>query len=137
MFIRSSLTETIHGYAEYLNSIGVKGVFILGTVGESFALSLKEKCLIIEAWANALKSINLLAIVNISSMSIADIDETRRLVEQKNCFTGIGLLQPLYYRTMDEHQMLAYCKHIIDQSNGTLPLLYYHFPEQTGPANCT
>lgn len=137
MNFRPSLLATIHSYAEYLVSIGVKGVFILGTVGESLALSLKEKCLIIEAWANALNSINLLAIVNISSMSLADMDEIRTLIERKNCFTGIGLLQPIYYRTQNEHQMLTYCRQILDQSNGTLPLLYYHFPEQTGPANCT
>ncbi|OTF78740.1 hypothetical protein BLA29_014272, partial [Euroglyphus maynei] len=69
-------TNQIVDYARHLINIGVKGVYILGTTGESFTLTLEEKCHLIRAWNDALLKLedteggkHLLAIVNVSAMS--------------------------------------------------------------------
>lgn len=134
-------TNQIVDYARHLVNIGVKGVYILGTTGESFALTFEEKCQLINAWHEALIQLDredkhLLAIVNVSAMSIKESEPLARLVSmQLNRFNGIALLAPIFYKVGNANQLVSYIGSILNKTDGQIPFLYYHFPDRTGQQN--
>lgn len=128
-------------YAKYLFEIGVKGVFILGTTGESYSLSLDEKLLLVRGWNSALKQLysdhgcKMMAIVNLSATCVAEIKCLATEVESLEQLTGVALLPPLYYRVTSSRQLVNYV-HSILASCPSSPFLYYHIPSFTGALNC-
>lgn len=131
--------QQIIPYAEHLADIGVKGLFILGTTGESLALTLDEKLKLIEAWSQALNKLDsqhrFTAIVNVTALSFNDVVDMAKQVEKLGRFNGMALMQPMAYKASNEHQMVKYINKVFEASGANLPLLYYHFPNLTGPAN--
>ena len=127
----------IERYAQYLIRIGVKGVFILGTTGEGYSLTLEEKIQLLEAWRHALDQNNnkLIAIVNISSTVVSEVMKLGQVVEQL-VFDGTALLPPIYYTAPTVDHLVRYIKHILDRGAPNTPFLYYHIPSFTGELKC-
>lgn len=138
LFSRDLDTSQIPAYANHLTSIGVKGVYILGTTGEGFSLTLMEKVRLVRSWAHTLdkqpEGQRLLAIVNVSSTVVHEALELASHVEELG-LDGIALLPPIYYQYGSVNELVAYCKLIVDRVP-TLPLLYYHIPFLTGELKC-
>lgn len=129
--------DQIAPYARYLADIGVDGVYILGTTGESFLLTQHEKIAVLEAWSRALRQLDrrLVAVVNCSAMSGRDVDELVRLTDKLD-LDGIALLAPLYYSVSTREDLVAYFDQILRRTGCELPLLYYHSMRTTAVNNC-
>ncbi|UXI17550.1 hypothetical protein NH340_JMT03493 [Sarcoptes scabiei] len=130
--------EHLESFADYLFEIGVKGVFILGTTGESFTLELNEKIRLIETWHHILLRLksnqkSMLAIVNISTMSTRESIILARLLTKLNSFDCIALMSPIIYKPTKESDLIRYFQKIIAKTDGNHPFLYYHFPDFVGP----
>lgn len=119
--------------------IGIKGVFISGTTGEGFLLSVDERVSLIEAWSQALDQLKdtqkLLAIVNVSSTVVNDVEYLASKVENLG-FDGVALLPPIYYTLNKREQLVAYLKPILQKAAPETPFLYYHIPSLTGELKC-
>lgn len=125
--------------------IGVKGVYILGTTGESFTLTFDEKYQIIQAWYKAIQQLDsemdnnnnqFLAIVNITSMSLNESKKLLKLMKNLQRFNAWALLAPIFYPVTNVDQFITMIKDISIDTDCQLPFLYYHFPDRTGQQNC-
>lgn len=123
---------------KYLVSIGVKGLYISGTTGEVFNLSLQEKLLLIQAYKEALdklpKEQKLLTMVLVSSTVVKEVIELTKKVEELG-FDCVALLPPIYYTVTTKNELINYLKLVAEAAPNT-PLLYYHSPLKTGELKC-
>lgn len=128
-------TTQILPYAKHLIKIGIKGVFISGTTGEGFLLSVNERLSLIQAWRQALDQLKdtqqLLAIVNVSSTVVGDVESLASKVESLG-FDGVALLPPIYYTVSTREQLVGYLKPILQKAAPETPFLYYHIPSLSG-----
>ena len=133
--------KQIFKYAHHLARIGVKGVYILGTTGESYSLAIGEKILLVKTWRTALDEVfketgkKIVAIVNISATCVNEIHCLATLVDSLQ-FDGLALLPPIYYRINNCKQLIGYINSIVGKHASTIPFLYYHIPSFTGELAC-
>lgn len=137
-FCRELNLSVIPTYVKYLVSIGVKGLYICGTTGEVFNLTLQEKLLLIKAYKNALDELpaeqKLLTMVLVSSTVVKEVIELTKKVEELG-FDCIALLPPIYYTVTTKKELINYMKQVAESAPNT-PLLYYHSPLKTGELKC-
>lgn len=128
-------TSHIKAYASYLARIGVQGVYIIGTTGEGYSLSLAEKLSLVEAWRTALDALpadrRLVAVVNVSSTVVTEAVTLAARVEELG-FDGVALLPPIYYVAPSKDHLVEYISDIQSRGAPNTPLLYYHIPSFTG-----
>ncbi len=115
-------------------------MFISGTTGEGFLLSVNERLSLIQAWRQALDQLKdtqqLLAIVNVSSTVVDDVESLASKVESLG-FDGVALLPPIYYTVSTREQLVGYLKPILQKAAPGTPFLYYHIPSLSGELKCT
>ncbi len=132
-------TSHIKAYASYLARIGVQGVYIIGTTGEGYSLSLAEKLSLVEAWRTALDALpadrRLVAVVNVSSTVVTEAVTLAARVEELG-FDGVALLPPIYYVAPSKDHLVEYISDIQSRGAPNTPLLYYHIPSFTGELKC-
>lgn len=129
----------IPNYLQHLIKIGVKGLYLTGTTGEVFTLTLEEKIAMIEAYKSALdqlpESQKLLTMVLVSSTVNKDVIKLAKRVEELG-FDCIALLPPIYYTANTKNELVTYVKQIAQQGAPNTPILYYNSPMKTGELKC-
>ncbi|MCM5528295.1 dihydrodipicolinate synthase family protein [Parasegetibacter sp. NRK P23] len=118
-------------YYEMLKANGVKGAFICGSTGEGVSLSLKEKKLVVEAWAIHTKNDpDFTAMPLLGGTCLADCIELA-LHAREAGMDAVSFTAPFYFKPASV-QLLAACCREVANAVPDLPFYYYHIPVLTG-----
>lgn len=118
-------------YYEMLKANGVKGAFICGSTGEGVSLSLKEKKLVVEAWAiHTRNDPDFTAMPLLGGTCLADCIELA-LHAREAGMDAVSFTAPFYFKPASV-QLLADCCREVANAVPDLPFYYYHIPVLTG-----
>jgi N-acetylneuraminate lyase len=121
--------DIIPSYAAFLHYNGVVGVFINGTTGEGFSLTLEERKAAAEQWVKA-GSGKFRVIVHVSHTCAASAGDMAQHAAQIGA-GGIGEMGPIFYKpnTVEE---LTDCAAQTAAQAPDLAYYYYHMPSMSG-----
>lgn len=121
--------EPIETYANMLAKNGLKGVFINGSSGEGYMLTVEERMLLAERWM-AVAPKDFKVIVHVGSCCLRD---SVRLAKhaQKLGVWGIGSMAPPFPHIGRIEELVKYCE-TIAAAAPDLPFYYYHIPAFNG-----
>lgn len=121
--------EPIATYAAMLYKNGLKGVFINGSSGEGYMLTVEERMALAEEWMKAAPE-GFKVIVHVGSCCLRD---SVRLAEHaaKIGAWGIGSMAPPFPHIGRIEELVKYCE-TIAAAAPSLPFYYYHIPAFNG-----
>lgn len=139
MLISASYTPFNSDYSVNLNLIealyqnlihqGVAGTLVCGTTGEGYALSNKERKLLVEAWTKAMDD-QFKLYVHVGHSNIPDILElSAHAVAQQ--VEGLVISAPNYFRPAELEDLVLFLKEAVVRDAG-IKVYYYHIPSLTG-----
>lgn len=124
-------------YAAMLQRNGLKGVFINGSSGEGYMLTVDERKQLAEAWMAAAKALPLSAegeafkvIVHVGSCCVKDARELARHAAELGVW-GIGAMAPPFPKIGRVEELVKYCEEIASAAPN-LPFYFYHIPAFNG-----
>lgn len=120
--------SVIDKYAAFLKGNRVAGAFVNGSTGDFASLSIKERKLIIEAWATK-RSNDFVVINHVGHTSLKVAKELTLHCADK--VDGISALSPFYFKPRSLQCLVDFCKEIASCAPH-LPFYYYHIPDLTG-----
>jgi N-acetylneuraminate lyase len=121
--------DVIPAYTEFLQSNGVSGVFVNGTTGEGFSLTVDERMAIAERWTNAVPA-GLKIIVHVSHTCAVSTGELARHAAETGA-DGIGEMAPLFFKPRGVEELADHCAQTAAAAP-VLPYYYYHMPSMSG-----
>lgn len=121
--------DVIPSYAEFLQSNSVVGVFINGTTGEGFSLTVEEHKAIAEQWVKA-GSDKFKVIVHVSHTCAVSAWDMARHAAQIGAW-GIGEMGPIFYKPNNVEELTDYAAQTAAQAPD-LAYYYYHMPSMSG-----
>uniref|UniRef100_A0A8C2G9S2 N-acetylneuraminate lyase n=1 Tax=Cyprinus carpio TaxID=7962 RepID=A0A8C2G9S2_CYPCA len=125
--------SVIGPYIDYLiEKQNVKSVFINGTTGEGFSLTVDERKQLAAAWCQHGKAKLEQVIVHVGCMSIKDSQELARHAASIGA-DGIAVISPSYFKPINADALRLYLKEVSTYAPD-LPMYYYHIPGMTGVA---
>ncbi|XP_070516611.1 N-acetylneuraminate lyase-like [Cardiocondyla obscurior] len=116
-------------YAAYLAKKGIKGVLVNGTTGEAMSMSITERKLVAESWAEAVKETKQHLMIQVGGAPLPDVIELAKHARSLRV-DSILCLPELYFKPSTPEQLIEYLK-IIGETAPETPLLYYHNPMTT------
>lgn len=121
--------EPIPVYAKMLKENGLKGVFINGSSGEGYMLTLEERLKLAEKWIESAPS-DFKVIVHVGSCCVK---ESRIMAEHAQSIGawGIGAMAPPFPKIGRIEELVKYCEFIASGAP-KLPFYYYHIPAFNG-----
>ena len=121
--------EPIPVYAKMLKENGLKGVFINGSSGEGYMLTLEERVKLAEKWIESAPS-DFKVIVHVGSCCVK---ESRIMAEHAQSIGawGIGAMAPPFPKIGRIEELVKYCEFIASGAP-KLPFYYYHIPAFNG-----
>ncbi len=121
--------EPIPAYARMLRDNGLKGVFINGSSGEGYMLTLEERMKLAEKWIESAPS-DFKVIVHVGSCCVK---ESRMMAEHAQAIGawGIGAMAPPFPKIGRIEELVKYCE-VIASGAPNLPFYYYHIPAFNG-----
>jgi len=121
--------DIIPSYAAFLHSNGVVGVFINGTTGEGFSLTVEERMTIAERWVKAAPR-DFKVIVHVShTCAVSAWDMARHVAQIYAC--GIGEMGPIFYKPNSVEELTDCAAQTAAQAPD-LAYYYYHMPSMNG-----
>lgn len=116
-------------YARYLKSLGLRGVFVLGSSGEGMLLTTEERKKVVEAWAPYTGD-DFKFIVHIGSTSYRQAQE---LAKHANDFGAwaISCMGPTFSQPKTVNELVEFCMQVASVTPN-LPFYYYHIPVRSG-----
>lgn len=120
--------EKIDAYANHLASSGVAGVFVNGTTGEGYSLSLEERRAAAERWARH-QTESFRVMIHVGAESVTDARAMAGHAAEIGAH-GIGAMSPVFFKP-DLDEMIGWCAEIASAAPH-LPFYYYHMPGMTG-----
>ncbi|PBC30397.1 N-acetylneuraminate lyase [Apis cerana cerana] len=126
---RSLNLSIISQYANFLAKKKIEGVLVNGTSGEGPSMSLIERKLVAEAWANAVKTTKQHLMIQVGGASLPDVLELAKHAESIKA-DSILCLPDLYFKPTTMEQLKNYLK-LVSEAAPNTPFLYYHFPRMT------
>lgn len=121
--------SVIESYAEHIAQVGLTGVFVCGTTGESLSLTTDERKRILEQWV---KSTNhrFKIIAHVGSNSLREaVDLASHAVEQG--VDAIGAMAPCFFKPNTVNDLIDFFVPVA-KSAKDLPFYYYNIPSITG-----
>jgi N-acetylneuraminate lyase len=120
----------VESQAAHLLKNGVTTVFIGGSTGESFSLSLEERRALALRWSEVAEGSGLKIIVHVGSNCLAD---ARHLAEQAQHLGAIAIsaVTPSYFKPHSLDALIACCAEIAAAAPET-PFYFYDIPLLTG-----
>lgn len=109
----------------YLRSVGVKGVFIAGTTGESASLLQAEKLQLLEAYAPYNED-SFKVLMMLSGTSQREAVVLAKAAGACGIY-GTAITAPYYFRPSTIYQLIDYMLPIAEAA-GDLPFYFYHIP---------
>lgn len=121
--------EPIEAYARMLAKNGLKGVFINGSSGEGYMLTVEERMQLAERWVEVAPK-DFKVIVHVGSCCLRD---SVRLAEHARRLGvwGIGSMAPPFPHIGRIEELVEYCE-TIAAAAPDLPFYYYHIPAFNG-----
>ncbi len=119
----------IEKLAEHYLQMGLAGIFINGTTGESLSLTVPERMALAEEWIKYGRS-DFKMIVHVGHNSIEACKELASHAQRIGAW-GIGAMGPCFFRPIDMQEFVLYCRTIASAA-ANLPFYYYHMPSMTG-----
>lgn len=136
----------IPAYAQMLRKNGLQGVFINGSSGEGYMLTVDERKRLAEAWASAVSEINnslshsgemsegqrgaFRLIIHVGSCCVRDAQELARHAAEIGAW-GIGAMAPPFPKIGRIEELVKYCEEIASAAP-KLPFYFYHIPAFNG-----
>lgn len=121
-------------YAAMLQKNGLKGVFINGSSGEGYMLTVEERKQLSEAWMKAVADLphpkDFKVIVHVGSCCVRDAQQLATHAQQIGAW-GIGAMAPPFPKIGRVEELAQYCEEIA-QAAPTLPFYFYHIPAFNG-----
>ena len=111
--------EPIETYANMLAKNGLKGVFINGSSGEGYMLTVEERMQLAERW-----------VVHVGSCCLRDSVRLAKHAQQLGVW-GIGSMAPPFPHIGRIEELVEYCE-TIAAAAPNLPFYYYHIPAFNG-----
>ena len=121
--------EMIERYADYIAAIGVSGVFVCGTTGESLSLTVNERKLVLEKWIQYAKG-RFRVIAHVGCNSQVEAMELARHAMESGAY-AIGAMAPSFFKPQSVADLVAFFTPIA-KSAEDLPFYYYNMPSMTG-----
>jgi len=123
--------DLIPQYYAFLKHNGVTGAFINGSTGEGVSLTLTEKKIVAEAWANCTRGDdNFKVMTLLGGTCIDDCIELAHHARQIGLF-GVSLTAPFYFKPATVEVLAQICIRI-GECIPDLPVYYYHIPVLNG-----
>ena len=121
--------DAIPPYAELLQSNGLAGVFVNGTTGEGFSLTLDERRALAERWVQVAPD-GFRAIIHVGHTCQA---ESRALAAHAASIgaAAVGEIGPIFFRPATVEALVDYCAETAAAAPD-LPYYYYHMPSMNG-----
>lgn len=121
--------EPIDTYANMLAKNGLKGVFINGSSGEGYMLTVEERMQLAERWV-AVAPKDFKVIVHVGSCCLRDSVRLAKHAQQLGVW-GIGSMAPPFPHIGRIEELVEYCE-TIAAAAPNLPFYYYHIPAFNG-----
>lgn len=119
----------IDDYAKLLDNNGLKGVFINGSSGEGYMLTVEERMKLAEKWvAAAPKSFKI--IVHVGATCIKDSYRMAQHAQEIGAF-GVGAMASPFPKAGRVEELVKYCEEIACGAP-QLPFYFYHIPVLNG-----
>ena len=119
----------IETYANMLAKNGLKGVFINGSSGEGYMLTVEERMQLAERWV-AVAPKDFKVIVHVGSCCLRDSVRLAKHAQQLGVW-GIGSMAPPFPHIGRIEELVEYCE-TIAAAAPNLPFYYYHIPAFNG-----
>ena len=119
----------IETYANMLAKNGLKGVFINGSSGEGYMLTVEERMQLAERWV-AVAPKDFKVIVHVGSCCLRDSVRLAKHAQQLGVW-GIGSMAPPFPHIGRIEELVEYCE-TIAAAAPNLPFYYYHIPALNG-----
>lgn len=130
-------------YAQMLAKNGLQGVFINGSSGEGYMLTVEERKQLAEAWVAACRDLKTQSsecsdsqgsafkvIVHVGSCCVRDAQELARHASKLGVW-GIGAMAPPFPKISRIEELFKYCEEIAGAAP-ELPFYFYHIPAFNG-----
>lgn len=121
--------EPIAAYAAMLKENGLKGVFINGSSGEGYMLTVDERMQLAEKWVSVVPQ-DFKVIVHVGSCCLRDSVRLARHAREIGAW-GIGSMAPPFPHIGRIEELVRYCEQIAAAAP-ELPFYYYHIPAFNG-----
>ena len=121
--------DIIPQYAAMLAANGLKGVFINGSSGEGYMLTVVERKSLTRAWIKAAPA-GFKVIVHVGSCCLKDSMMLAADAQEAGAW-GIGSMAPPFPKIGRVEELVKYCE-AIAASAPQLPFYYYHIPAFNG-----
>lgn len=126
----------INPYMNHLIANKVDGIYLTGTYGEGYSLTLNEKIDVMKKWKEEIKQNkpDMLCVVTITSTCIKEMLQYAKECEKYEV-DAIAFLSPAYYKLKTIKETCDYIKLIANAAPNT-PVIYYHNPGRNGELPC-
>lgn len=121
--------QPIDRYADMLHRNGLKGVFVNGSSGEGYMLTLNERKMLAERWVQAAPA-DFKVLVHVGSCCLRDSEELARHAASIGAW-GVGAMAPPFPHIGRVEELADYCA-AIAAAAPTLPFYFYHIPAFNG-----
>lgn len=121
--------EMIERYADYIAAIGISGVFVCGTTGESLSLTVNERKLVLEKWMQYANG-RFKVIAHVGCNSQVEAMELARHAMESGAY-AIAAMAPSFFKPQSVADLVAFFTPIA-KSAEDLPFYYYNMPSMTG-----
>ncbi|MEX6687455.1 dihydrodipicolinate synthase family protein [Danxiaibacter flavus] len=123
--------ELIPAYYRFLKANGNTGAFICGSTGEGVSLTLEEKKIIANAWADCAKGDAAFKVITlVGGTCIADAIVLTKHAREIG-LDAVAFTAPFYFRPANVQMLAASCIAVAGAAPD-LPFYYYHIPVLTG-----
>ena len=123
--------SVIPQYYQMLKSNGVTGAFICGSTGEGVSMSMAEKMVVAEMWADCTKNDkNFKVMMLLGGTCIADCKELAKHAQKIGLY-AVSFTAPFYFRPANVNMLAEACREVAS-AVPDMPFYYYHIPVLNG-----
>ena len=121
--------EPIEAYAKMLQNNGLVGVFINGSSGEGYMLTVEERMKLAEKWISVAPE-NFKVIVHVGATCVKDSNKLAQHAQEIGAF-GTGAMASPFPKAGRVEELAKYCEEIASGAPD-LPFYFYHIPALSG-----
>ena len=119
----------IEAYAKMLQKNGLVGVFINGSSGEGYMLTVDERMMLAEKWVSVAPK-DFKVIVHVGATCVKDSNRLAQHAQKIGAF-GIGAMASPFPKAGRVEELAKYCEEIACGASN-LPFYFYHIPALSG-----
>ena len=120
----------IEPLAQQLSAAGVSAVFVCGTTGECYSLTVEERRQVTERWRDVLRGSAVRLVVHVGSNCLADSAALAAHAAAVGV-DAVAALTPNYFKPRDV-ETLVQCMGQIGRHCSDIPFYFYDIPSMTG-----